>query len=111
VSCVDAACWPVQSAHNSVSLKHFLVLVSKFMFDAFNTGVVQLRALLCSEHGASHFELFFSVSIRYVVKKFTTYCTVHFTNWLADFGASCTFCVFLTLQETQHFGGGEGAWR
>jgi len=78
------------------------------MFDAFNAGVVQLRALLCSEHGASNFELFLSVSIRYVVKKFTTYCIVHFTNWLADFWGSLYFLRFSHPSRDTALCGGRG---
>jgi hypothetical protein len=68
--------------------------MSEFRFDAFNTGVVQLQSLLCSEHGATHFAQFFSVLIRYVVKKFTTYFIVHFTNCFADFRALLDFLRF-----------------
>lgn len=109
VSYVDAACWPVQPSHNSLSLKHFLVLMSEFRFDAFNTVVVQLHALLCSEHGASHFEQFVSLSIRYVVKKFTIYFIVHFYQLVSYFGALLyLLCFSHPSRETALWGGG---WR
>jgi hypothetical protein len=80
--------------------------MSKFRFDAFNIGLFQLHALLCSEHGASHFEQFFSVLIRYVVKKFTTYFILHFNNWLADFWAPLYFLRFSHPSRDSSLGGG-----
>jgi hypothetical protein len=43
--------------------------------------------------------------ILYVVKKFTAYFIVHFTNWLTDFGPSVLLAFFSPFKKHSTFGG------